>query len=72
MFLGEVCLESFGGNARQTKAVLGWGRQTGEKGILEWQAFQAAGTKSGKSAKRGRVPIEEANPQIRLDVKKIC
>ncbi|MEL7266541.1 MAG: hypothetical protein AAFP69_17265 [Planctomycetota bacterium] len=72
MFLGEVCLESFDGNARRTEAALGWGRQTVEKGMLEWQAFQATGTKPGKSAKRGRMPIEEANPQIRLDVKKIC
>ena len=68
LFLAEVATELCGGSARQAERRFGWGRQTVQKGLHEWQTgvrclenFQA------RSSRRS----EDRNPQLAADIRAI-
>ena len=69
-FLGEVCLGLCDGNARQTEARFGWGRETISRG-LEEHLLDPVDARAIKSNNRGKQRSEDANPQLKLDIELI-
>jgi hypothetical protein len=64
LFQAQVCLALCDGNPRQAERRFGWGRQTVQKGLHEWQTgvrcldnFQARGSRRS----------EDRNPQLAAD-----
>lgn len=69
MFLAKVCQSLCEGSSRKTEARFGWGRETVAKGLEE-----LAGNKPepvGDSLRRGRLPSEEKNPRLKIDIRLI-
>jgi hypothetical protein len=65
LFQAQVCLALCDGNPRQAERRFGWGRQTVQKGLREWQSgvrclenFQARGSRRS----------EDRNPQLAADI----
>lgn len=68
LFQAQVCLALCDGNPRQAERRFGWGRQTVQKGLHEWQTgirclenFQARGSRRS----------EDRNPQLAADIRAI-
>lgn len=68
LFQAQVCLALCNGNPRQAERRFGWGRQTVQKGLHEWQTgirclenFQARGSRRS----------EDRNPQLAADIRVI-
>lgn len=68
LFQAQVCLVLCGGNPRQAERRFGWGRQTVQKGLHEWDTgvrclenFQARGSRRS----------EDRNPQLAADIRAI-
>ncbi len=68
LFQAQVCLALCDGNPRQAERRFGWGRQTVQKGLHEWQTgirclenFQARGSRRS----------EDRNPQLAADIRVI-
>jgi DDE family transposase len=68
LFQAQVCLALCNGNPRQAERRFGWGRQTVQKGLHEWQSgirclenFQARGSRRS----------EDRNPQLAADIRAI-
>ena len=68
LFQAQVCIALCNGNTRQAERRFGWGRQTVQKGLHEWQSgirclenFQARGSRRG----------EDRNPQLAADIRAI-
>ena len=71
LFPAEVATELCGGSARLTERRFGWGRQTVQKGLHEWQTgvrclenFQPAGLVAARTGTRNWRPTSEpsSNP----------
>ncbi len=68
LFQAQVCLALCDGNPRQAERRFGWGRQTVQKGLHEWQTgirclenYQARGSRRS----------EDRNPQLAADIRAI-
>lgn len=68
LFQAQVCMALCDGNPRQAERRFGWGRQTVQKGLHEWQTgvrclenFQARGSRRS----------EDRNPQLAADIRAI-
>ena len=68
MFQAQVCLGLCDGNPRLAERRFGWGRQTVQKGLHEWQTgirclenYQARGSRRS----------EDRNPQLAADIRAI-
>ena len=66
LFQAQVCLALCDGNPRQAERRFGWGRQTVQKGLHEWQTgirclenYQARGSRRS----------EDRNPQLAADIR---
>lgn len=66
LFQAQVCSTLCDGNPRQAERRFGWGRQTVQKGLHEWQA----GVRCLENFKaRGRRRSEDQNPQLATDIR---
>src|SRR3954468_22096294 len=67
-FQAEVAAELCGGNARQAERRFGWGRETVEKGLHEWNH----GVRCLENfVARGRQRSEQKDPQLAADIRAI-
>ena len=68
MFIAEVALALCEGNARDSEANFGWGRETARKGLLELQSGEHC---AENFAARARPRSEVKNPQLAADIRAI-
>jgi hypothetical protein len=69
-FLARCCKELCDQSPRKAEARFGWGRQTVAKGLRELERNEPEpGAAEGK--RRGRLPIEQKNPQLAIDIQLI-
>ncbi len=70
-FLARCCKELCDQSPRKAEARFGWGRQTVAKGLRELELNEPEpGAAEGKG--RGRLPIEQKNPQLAIDIRLIA
>ena len=69
-FQAEVCERLCEGNSRQAEYRFGWGRETIEKGQAEREAGPVD-AKAKSSLNRGQKRMEEARPQLAIDIRLI-
>ena len=68
LFQAQVCLTLCDGNPRQAERRFGWGRQTVQKGMHEWQS----GVRCLENFKaRGSPRSEDRDPQLAADIRAI-
>jgi hypothetical protein len=68
LFQAQVCSTLCASNPRQAERRFGWGRQTVQQGLHEWQA----GVRCLENfAARGRRRSEDQNPQLAQDIRAI-
>lgn len=70
MFLAKVCRALCDGSPRKTEARFGWGRETVTKGLAEVDS-NGLNLPAVDSHRRGRLPSEEKNPQLKIDIRLI-
>lgn len=70
-FLARCCKELCDQSPRKAEVRFGWGRQTVAKGLRELERNEPEpGAAEGK--RRGRLPIEQKNPQLAIDIRLIA
>jgi hypothetical protein len=69
-FIARCCIDLCDQSPRKAEARFGWGRETVAKGMRELERNEPEpSTAAGK--RRGRVPIEQKNPQLAIDIQLI-
>ncbi len=66
-FLARCCIELCNQSPRKTEARFGWGRQTVAKGLRELKHNKPE-PRADEGKRRGRLPIEQKNPQLAMDI----
>jgi hypothetical protein len=67
-FQAQVCIALCNGNPRHAERRFGWGRQTVQKGLHEWQS----GIRCRENfTARGSRRSEDQNPQLALDIRAV-
>lgn len=69
-FLARCCKELCDGSPRKTEARFGWGRETIAKGLRELERNEPEPS-TAEGRRRGRLPIEQKNPQLAIDIQLI-
>ncbi|MCP4606215.1 MAG: hypothetical protein GY847_37850 [Proteobacteria bacterium] len=69
-FIARCCKELCEQNPRKAEERFGWGRQTIAKGLRELQQNEPE-PRADEGKPRGRLPIEQKNPQLAIDIQLI-
>jgi len=70
-FLARCCKELCDQSPRKAEARFGWGRQTVAKGLRELERNEPEPS-AAEGKRRGRLPCEEKNPQLAIDIRLIA
>jgi hypothetical protein len=68
-FLAKCCLSLCDESPRKTEERFGWGRETVAKGLRELRRNEPE--PSLAEGRRGRLPIEQKDPQLAVDIRRI-
>jgi len=69
-FMAQCCIELCDHSPRKTEAKFGWGRETVAKGLRELDRNEPEPS-AAEGSRRGRLPIEQKNPQLAIDIQLI-